>query len=258
MMLTFHDDKNLKERFVKELELHERQDRILQGTYGEIVEGEWKGCAVACSIRSLAPDDDQVFYNDHSLYESLLGVPQELAYLEDALFERLPVGDAKGWPKRFGEAIPVGVDLSDVARLFKVWLMGEMIVLVEGLNIADDLKHQVLDSVKQVRDVLNNPDADARAAIYDAARAARAASAAGFAARRDAVKAANAGFAARRDAVKAAANADRAAGFAAEAAAYADRAAYAAEAAANAYDRDAFTRKMCDKLIQIIKQQGTR
>lgn len=52
-MLSYQNDTTLKARFVGHIERHRVEDRVLQGLYGGIVDGEWKGCAVGCALRSL-------------------------------------------------------------------------------------------------------------------------------------------------------------------------------------------------------------
>ena len=41
-----------KEKFVATVREHREMDAVAQGTYGT-QNGSWKGCAVACSLRSL-------------------------------------------------------------------------------------------------------------------------------------------------------------------------------------------------------------
>ena len=43
------------------------------------------------------------------------GIPEELAYLECGIYEKLPVPLARQWPERFVNAIPEGADLVGVA-----------------------------------------------------------------------------------------------------------------------------------------------
>ena len=50
----------------------------------------------------------------HAQYPVRWGIPEELARLEDALFENLPNGLAQVWPERFLVAIEPGADLSGV------------------------------------------------------------------------------------------------------------------------------------------------
>src|SRR5258708_29186416 len=46
---------------------------------------------------------------------------RSLAYLEDALFEELSNSDAKKFPLKFLEAIPVGADLSNITSEYIIW-----------------------------------------------------------------------------------------------------------------------------------------
>src|SRR3990167_9343549 len=150
-MLTYKNDTKLKTAMIKEVGKHRKADQILQGTYGK-QNGQWKGCAVACSLRSLAIIQGEELmedYNQHSRYETGLGIPEWLARLEDTIFEGLPKADAMKWPEQFLEAIPVGVDLEPVKWKFCAYLMKENIDRVLALKISDDLKKEVVDAIRQ-------------------------------------------------------------------------------------------------------------
>jgi hypothetical protein len=109
-MLAFHSDPALKEEYLARVEAHRRADEIVQG-YGYWIGG--KGCGVGCTIHG----------QDHSRYETELGIPSALARLEDAIFEGLPNPDAMDFPSKFLGSIPVGADLSMVAPKFTHWLL---------------------------------------------------------------------------------------------------------------------------------------
>lgn len=96
-MLTFHGKQELKDQRIAQVRSHRLADQLIHGQYWE----DGKGCAVGCTVHS----------GDHHAYETELGIPEELAWLEDRIFESLPNGQALTWPERFLEAIPVGVDL---------------------------------------------------------------------------------------------------------------------------------------------------
>ena len=96
-MLTFHGSQELKDQRIAQVRAHRLADQIVHGVYWE----NGKGCAVGCTIHS----------GNHIDYESELGIPVELAFTEDHIFETLPNGKALMWPERFLQAIPVGVDL---------------------------------------------------------------------------------------------------------------------------------------------------
>jgi hypothetical protein len=96
-MLTFHGSQELKDQRIAQVRAHRLADQLIHGQYWQ----DGKGCAVGCTVHS----------GDHMAYESELGIPVELAYAEDHIFESLPNGKALMWPERFLQAIPVGVDL---------------------------------------------------------------------------------------------------------------------------------------------------
>ena len=110
-LLAFHNDPKIKETYLKRLELHYKADEIVKGIYWE----KGKGCAVGCTVEKNGNEDP------HLAMEKELGIPKELAYLEDALFEELPNGESKEFPVTFLNAIPVGADLSLITAKFVVW-----------------------------------------------------------------------------------------------------------------------------------------
>ena len=83
-MLAFHNDPAVREQYLNRVAAHASADELLQG-YGYWRGG--KGCAVGCTIHG----------STHKSYETELGIPEEIAYLEDWLFERLPAEKAKEW-----------------------------------------------------------------------------------------------------------------------------------------------------------------
>lgn len=108
-MRAFLNDAAVQAMYIDRVRAHAVADEIVQGQYWE----GGKGCAVGCTIHG----------NQHSKYEEELGIPTELAYLQDALFEVLPAADAKLFPQQFLEAIPLGADLSRVWDKFHIWLL---------------------------------------------------------------------------------------------------------------------------------------
>ena len=107
---AFHNKKSIKEKYVKRIELHAKLDEIIQGKYWE----RGKGCATGCAVHSTKP---------HKKYETLLGIPEALAWLEDDIFERLSNGEAKKFAVDFLKVIPVGADLTKVVWKFKIWVL---------------------------------------------------------------------------------------------------------------------------------------
>ena len=106
-MQAFHNDPLIKEKYLTRVQAHYKADEIIQGQYWE----NGKGCAVGCTIHS----------SNHKEYESKLGIPKVIAYLQDTIFEKLPNELAKEFPIQFLSAIKVGADLKNVWNLFVIW-----------------------------------------------------------------------------------------------------------------------------------------
>ncbi len=106
---AFHNNMQIRQFHVERVLAHQLANEIMQGTsWREDAAG-----AVGCTLES----------NQHSRYEEELGIPRQLAYLEDRIFEGLPNKEAKGFPFAFLTSIPVGADLSLVLARFMVWLL---------------------------------------------------------------------------------------------------------------------------------------
>ena len=238
-MLSFNNDPKLKELLLEEIIAHRKADLLYQGAYKKLVDGKEKFCAVGCAIHTLNIKLGKTYdEGDHQVYETELGIPRQLAYLEDRFFEKKEKEQAMVWPERFINAIPVGVDLSMVVPKFMWWLMGDIKQFIKN-------NQRVLDVITTVENLYRRKVQgeiikdeewfDARAAAY-AVYAAYAAAAYAYAVYADA---------AYVDAVYAVVYAVDAAAAAYAAAAYAD-AAYAA--------KKMQIEKMADKLIEIIQE----
>jgi hypothetical protein len=108
-LLAYHGDPQIKEKYLARVRAHAAADEIVKGQYWQ----GGKGCAVGCTIHG----------SDHGDYEIELGIPREIAFLEDAIFEGLPTGKAKAWPERFLSAIRPGQDLSLVWPRFALRML---------------------------------------------------------------------------------------------------------------------------------------
>jgi len=126
-MLTYHGCHELKGRVLEEIKQHQLADAIVQGTYWR----DGKGCAVGCLTQEPT--------GGHNQYEGRWGIPAEMAWLEDAIFEGLSVGASKVWPMEFMSAIPVGVEI-DPETFFRVLsarrIMAEIVPLIPHLDSA--------------------------------------------------------------------------------------------------------------------------
>ena len=152
-MNSYRGNPALKQKFLELLQEHADLDMVIKGTYGYLKyddndwesPGKWQGCAVACSVRSLMLlesgadvarcelDTEAAGYGRHRWYAERLGIPVVLTSLEDALFERMSSQDAATWPVRFGEALPVGKDLSKIFPQF----MLEIAVAAPGVVLGE-------------------------------------------------------------------------------------------------------------------------
>ncbi len=159
-MQAFLNDPKVRKLYLGRVKSHAKADEIVQGKYWE----NGHGCAVGCTIHD----------SNHAKYESELGIPIELAYLQDALFEALPAAEAKTFPAEFLGAIKVGADLSRVWGKFHVWLL---IDAQDGVINATD-REDVKGWIKNIA-VLYERSAAGQEATQEekdtAARAARAA-----------------------------------------------------------------------------------
>jgi hypothetical protein len=123
-MLTYLNDSALKQALLDQLSIHEQQDQFVKGTYARM-NGQFRGCAIGCALHSLnilqGKTDLRWATDQHARYETELGLPTWLAYLEDHIFERLPDVESRTWPRRFAEAIPVGavVDHRTLAQILR-------------------------------------------------------------------------------------------------------------------------------------------
>lgn len=242
-ILSYHSDAAFKRRFVRQIDAHKRADSIVQGLFGRM-NGKFRGCAVGCSIHSLDRIDgrktkrDETEYGDHSLLSKRLGIPLELAYLEDRIFERLPMALAKEWPGKFSRAIPVGRDLANVWPGFAIWLLTD-----EKFGV---LQYATGAAAKAIEDV---------AALY------RRELLRDKPTREEWIAARNAADAAADAAAHAAAYAAAAAAYAAADAAYAYAAAAAdaaAHATADAAARKTWWKAAADKLVSLMTAPANR
>lgn len=212
-MLAFHNDPAIKASKISQVLAHQQADEIVKGRYWE----GGRGCAVGCTVHS----------DDHGAYETEMGIPRMIARLEDRIFEGMPLADAKTFPARFIEAIPVGADLSLVSWKFLHWLVSDVV----DRHGTDSVKAATFDAIEVLRKKARGEDVAAgvaRAAAREARHAAAAYDAAAYAAAADAAYADAVAYAA-------AAYTD------ADADADADAAAYAA-----AYNRQS------DKLLELL------
>ncbi|MBU9944795.1 MAG: hypothetical protein KTQ12_09200 [Dermatophilaceae bacterium] len=160
MMLTYHNDPNLKAQVLAELAAHREADQIVQGDYWT----DGRGCAVG----RLTHDPD----GGHDQYPVRWGIPEQLACLEDRVFEGLPESEARLWPERVMAAIPVGVDL-DALRLVDRLAVARLRSLLDlAPTWPGSVRDRVVGAIEGVIAALESGDKDALLAARSAAESA--------------------------------------------------------------------------------------
>lgn len=108
-LLAFQGNPEIKKKYLERLEMHHANDEIVKG-------GHWnngKGCAVGCTLNG---------HNIHD-YENKLGIPIELAYLEDNIFQGLENDIYKDFPIRFLSSININSNLEMIFYKFIYWML---------------------------------------------------------------------------------------------------------------------------------------
>ena len=175
-MKAFHGKKEIKEKYLARVKAHQKADRIIQKIYWD---GE-KGCAVGCTL-----EKSNDHGNIHEEYEKELGIPKEIAILQDRLFEMMTLEESKKFPAQFLSSISVGADLKLVPLKFKLYVNKNNLKLQEQnakrFPAMKEMYSKVLDSINQVITLLNEEiktgkrDKAAWSAAWSAARSAESA-----------------------------------------------------------------------------------
>ena len=162
--IAFHGSEDIKLAYLARLAKHRAADEITQGVGWE-TNGKTKGCAVGCTLEAY----------DHSRYPIELGIPEQLAHLEDCIFEGLAFEAALEWPERFLTAIPVGADLTRVWPAFVRWMLGDPNHGVRRLVLGEAVwAHQVRAAIDGVMALYANGMPEMAAAEAGAAAETRA------------------------------------------------------------------------------------
>lgn len=110
-LVAYHGDHELKAAVLAEMAEHRKADVLIQGVYWD----NGRGCAVGC----LTHDPG----GGHAEYPTRWGIPEELAFLKDVMFDNLPDGEYQTWPERFLGAITPGAGLCGVYAAWCAELM---------------------------------------------------------------------------------------------------------------------------------------
>ena len=215
---AYHNDKSIKDKYVKRVTWHFEQDNIIRGIGWD----GGKGCAIGCTLEKY----------DHSQYPIELGIPEWLARVEDTLFEGMSKDKSRTWPIDFLKAVNIGSDLEAIKAPFMLFALKDTLETFDSAEYPDVKKAVEATIALWERDDIGSADWQeaAEAACAAAKTAAKTADAAACAAAGSAAWAADA--------------AARAAAWAAWAAVWA-----VAEAAGSAaYDRYA------DEILSLIRE----
>ena len=166
-MKAFHNNLDIKHKYLERVRAHRKVDNLIQGIGWE----NGQGCAVGCTLEAY----------DHSLYPIELGIPEWLAKLEDAIFEKIPNDKAMMWPERFLAAINAGADLERVETPFIIHVLEQTIVSMDAcvfdrdknpdvVKVIEGSKAAIVEMIRCRRDGLDL--AAAKSAAESAARSA--------------------------------------------------------------------------------------
>jgi len=177
--LTFPHPDLTREAFLASTRAHRAADRIAHTGY-EFAERQ-SGCAIGCAIETINHlTGSKHAHSDHDAVAAALGLPVQLAQLEDAIFEGLPHAASLDWPVRFAEAIPERADLSGVWPKFAAWMLRD--ICLPALGKDDEVQAVAIRRVAAGVDTGWTQDDRAAAAVAAAVAAAAAARAAAGAA----------------------------------------------------------------------------
>jgi len=167
MTLTYHNDPELKKWFVAETIWHREQDLLLAGGYNhhkfDLNNGsdvsEFKGCAIGCAVLSLKRSGklNGVEYNSHKDVAKALGWPLWLCYLQDKIFEGLPLVEREKWTEKLAKAVPVGKDISKVEDALKIKIQERNLSRAKSLPEYGS-KQSLLNAITAVIDSIKTGD----------------------------------------------------------------------------------------------------
>jgi hypothetical protein len=133
-MIAYHGKQSIKNKYLARVRKHREADQLVQGIGVQGRGASFRGCAVGCTLNKY----------EHEAYPVELGVPVQIAHLQDAIFEGLAKEEAMAWPEAFLDAIQPGADLSMVWPRLAVWML-------KDLETIPDLAADVRTAIEGVR-----------------------------------------------------------------------------------------------------------
>lgn len=129
--LAWLGDPNLKEQVVLRMKEHRVEDSIVQGIYQRYAPEKatkYRGCLLGCTLprvvnRGAVEASSTLGWPGK--VEDLYGIPRQVAYLLENIFENLDLQDCADFAVASIEAIPVGADLSAVEKFYETRSNGE-------------------------------------------------------------------------------------------------------------------------------------
>jgi hypothetical protein len=112
-MLSFNNDPKIKAKWVAKGHAHAAADMVMAGTYGEEIDGKFKGCTMGCYA-------DRGAKNKHQNVADKVDGSTRLNLCRDSIFEGLSQIDPKlgiEFHTQWIEAVPVGVESAEFDRV---------------------------------------------------------------------------------------------------------------------------------------------
>ena len=141
---AYHNDKSIKDKYVKRVTWHFEQDNIIRG----IGWNGGKGCAIGCTLEKY----------DHSQYPIELGIPEWLARVEDTLFEGMSKDKSRTWPIDFLAAVNIGSDLEAIKAPFLLFVLKDTLETFESVEYPDVKKAVEVTIALWERDDIGSAD----------------------------------------------------------------------------------------------------
>lgn len=163
-----------KDELIRIAQEHYDADSIKAGLYGEIVNGQFRGCAIGCTNHGLALSRGiKIDWGDHDATARLTGVPAWVWHLADYLFENVEEG-RREFARDFPKYLPIDTDFQPILHRFFIWVLTDP--EHGSMQYADDAGKaataQVVSLHKRALAGDKPPTAQEWDAAWDAARAA--------------------------------------------------------------------------------------